>query len=95
VWNAGSTDLWGVRPEEAEGDHLLGLDLGLPVERLKAPLRQILRDGKDRVELVLEATNRRGRQIECKVVALPFSVDGNQTSGAILVMEEMPQPAVS
>jgi two-component system, chemotaxis family, CheB/CheR fusion protein len=95
VWNAGSTDLWGVRPEEAEGDHLLGLDLGLPVERLKGPLRQILRDGKDRVELVLEATNRRGRQIECKVVALPFSVDGNQTSGAILVMEEMPQPAAS
>jgi two-component system, chemotaxis family, CheB/CheR fusion protein len=95
VWNAGSTDLWGVRADEAEGDHLLGLDLGLPVERLKAPLREILRNGQDRVELVLDATNRRGRRIECKVVALPFSVDGNETSGAILVMEEMPQPAPS
>jgi two-component system CheB/CheR fusion protein len=92
VWNAGSTDLWGVRADEAEGDHLLGLDLGLPVEQLKAPLRKILRDGQDRVELVLEATNRRGRQIDCKVVALPFSVDGEETSGAILVMEQVPQP---
>src|SRR4051794_35139997 len=35
VWNAGSTDLWGVRADEAEGDHLFGLDLGLPVEQLK------------------------------------------------------------
>jgi two-component system CheB/CheR fusion protein len=95
VWNAGSADLWGVRADEAEGDHLLGLDLGLPVERLKTPLRKILRDGQDRVELVLEATNRRGRQIHCKVVALPFSVDGNETSGAILVMEELTQPAAS
>jgi two-component system, chemotaxis family, CheB/CheR fusion protein len=95
VWNAGSTDLWGVRADEAEGDHLLGLDLGLPVERLKTPLRKIMRDGQDRVELVLEATNRRGKQIECKVVALPFSVDGNEASGAILIMEEMPQPAAS
>jgi two-component system CheB/CheR fusion protein len=95
VWNAGSTDLWGVRADEAEGEHLLGLDLGMPVERLKAPLRKILRDGEDRVELVVEATNRRGRPIDCKIVALPFSVDGNETSGAILVMEETPQPATS
>jgi two-component system CheB/CheR fusion protein len=95
VWNAGSTDLWGVRADEAEGDHLFGLDLGLPVEQLKNPLRKIMRDGQDRVELVLDATNRRGKQIECKVVALPFSVDGNQASGAILIMEEMPQPAAS
>ncbi|MEN3285552.1 MAG: two-component system, chemotaxis family, CheB/CheR fusion protein [Solirubrobacteraceae bacterium] len=95
VWNAGSTDLWGVRADEAEGHHLLGLDLGLPVERLKVPLRKIMRDGQDRIELVLEATNRRGKQIECKVVALPFSVDGNEARGAILIMEEMPQPAAS
>jgi two-component system CheB/CheR fusion protein len=95
VWNAGSTDLWGVRADEAEGHHLLGLDLGLPVERLKIPLRKIMRDGQDRVELVLEATNRRGKQIECKVVALPFGVDGNEAIGAILIMEEMPQPAAS
>ena len=95
VWNAGSTDLWGVRADEAEGDHLFGLDLGLPVEQLKSPLRKIMRDGQDRVELVLDATNRRGKQIECKVVALPFSVDGNEASGAILIMEEMPLPAAS
>jgi two-component system, chemotaxis family, CheB/CheR fusion protein len=89
LWNSGSTDMWGVRPDEAEGQHLLGLDLGLPVERLKAPLRTILRNGQERIELVLDATNRRGRAIDCRVVALPFSVDGADASGAILIMEEL------
>jgi two-component system CheB/CheR fusion protein len=93
IWNAHSTDLWGLRPEEAEGENLLSLDLGLPVERLKAPLRRVLRDGDGRVELVLAATNRRGRAIECRVVALPLSVDGQDSAGVILMMEELRQAA--
>jgi two-component system, chemotaxis family, CheB/CheR fusion protein len=93
AWNSGSTDLWGVRPDEAEGQHLLGLDVGLPVERLKMPLRKILRDGQDRLELVLESTNRRGRTIDCKIVVLSFSADGDEARGAILIMEELQPPA--
>jgi hypothetical protein len=44
---------------------------------------------------VLDATNRRGRAIDCRVVALPLSVDGGEISGAILLMEEITraQPA--
>jgi hypothetical protein len=38
---------------------------------------------------MLEATNRRGRTIDCRVVALPLSVDGDEVSGAILLMEEI------
>src|SRR5262249_21763870 len=89
VWNAHSADLWGVRADEAEGQNLLTLDLGLPVERLKTPLRTVLNGGESRVELMLDATNRRGRAIECRVIALPLSVDGQEVSGAILLMEEL------
>jgi two-component system CheB/CheR fusion protein len=92
VWNAHSVDLWGVRADEAEGENLLNLDLGLKVDRLAKPLRDILRDGQNRVELMLEATNRRGRAIDCRVVALPLSVDGGEISGAILLMEEISRP---
>jgi two-component system, chemotaxis family, CheB/CheR fusion protein len=94
VWNAQSADLWGLRSEEAEGEGLLGLDLGLPVDQLAAPLREVLRNGGSRVELVLDATNRRGRAIACRVIALPLTVDGHDVSGAILLMEEISrQPA--
>jgi two-component system CheB/CheR fusion protein len=89
VWNAQSVDLWGLRSEEAEGEGLLSLDLGLPVDQLAAPLREVLRNGGSREELVLDATNRRGRTIVCRVVALPLSVDGHDVSGAILLMEEI------
>jgi two-component system CheB/CheR fusion protein len=94
VWNAYSADLWGLRSDEVEGQNLLNLDVGLPVHQLRMPLRKILRDGDGRTELVLEATNRRGRAIECRVVAMPLGVDGEEVSGAILLMEEVSaQPA--
>jgi two-component system, chemotaxis family, CheB/CheR fusion protein len=88
VWNAHSTDMWGLRSDEAEGVNLLSLELGLPVDQLAPPLREVMRDGGSRVELVLDATNRRGRAIDCRVVALPLGLDGDVT-GAILLMEEL------
>jgi two-component system CheB/CheR fusion protein len=97
VWNAFSTDLWGLRPDEAEGENLLSLDFGLPVERLKTPLRNVMRNGEDRIELVLAATNRRGRGMDCRVVAVPMvgDGDGDGPNGAILLMEEVTAPASS
>jgi two-component system CheB/CheR fusion protein len=90
VWNAHSSELWGLGSEEAEGENVLGLDLGLPVEKLSGALRDVL-NGGSRVELRVEATNRRGRPIDCRIVALPLSVDGHGVSGAILLMEELGQ----
>ncbi|HEY7619333.1 MAG TPA: CheR family methyltransferase [Solirubrobacteraceae bacterium] len=95
VWNAYSVDLWGVRMDEAEGENLLDLDLGLKVDELADPLREVIGDGRHRVELMLEATNRRGRAIDCRVVVLPLSVDGDEVSGAILLMEEISRPEPS
>ena len=46
VWNGRAEDLWGVRHDEAVDHHLLALDIGLPVERLAAPLRTILSGGE-------------------------------------------------
>jgi two-component system CheB/CheR fusion protein len=88
VWNSQARELWGLRPEEVEDKHLLSLDFGLPVEKLKPHLRAMLAGDSDREEVVLEATNRRGKGFQCRVTVLPLgdNRDGDG-SGIILMME--------
>jgi two-component system CheB/CheR fusion protein len=86
VWNANSSDLWGLRAEEVEGEHFLGLDIGFPVERLKDPIRDVQSGREEQVELAVESINRRGRYVTCQVRLMPLrSLDG-QVHGAIMLM---------
>jgi two-component system CheB/CheR fusion protein len=90
VWNRPAEELWGVRREEAVGRHLLGLDIGLPLERLKPLLRDVL-DGEhpgDARDLTLPALNRRGRTLEVRVTATPLRPENGAVTGAILVVDE-------
>jgi two-component system CheB/CheR fusion protein len=87
VWNRRCEDLWGLRAEEAVGQHFLNLDIGLPTDRLRPMIRHLLNaDDGDR-ELRLGSVNRRGRQIDVRVVGAPLKRDGDGTTGVILVME--------
>jgi two-component system, chemotaxis family, CheB/CheR fusion protein len=86
VWNAHSEELWGLRPEEAEGRHLLSLDIGLPLEAIGTDLRAVLAGRAERTSSVLDATNRRGKPIRVRASLLPY--DGGAT-GAILVVEPL------
>jgi two-component system CheB/CheR fusion protein len=90
IWNGQARELWGISQEEAEDQHLLALDIGLPVEQLRAPLRSLLQDGNARQELLVDATNRRGKPFQCRVICLPLHADGDgQVSGVILMMESL------
>ena len=40
VWNRQAEELWGLRPEEAVGQHFLNLDIGLPTDRLRPLIRR-------------------------------------------------------
>ena len=42
IWNGKARELWGLTPDEAEDEHLLALDIGLPVEKLRRQLRATL-----------------------------------------------------
>jgi two-component system CheB/CheR fusion protein len=88
VWNSQAWDLWGLTSEEVEDKHLLSLDFGLPVEKLKPHLRATLAGESNREELVLDATNRRGKTFQCRVTLLPLGTgsDGNG-AGVIVTME--------
>jgi two-component system CheB/CheR fusion protein len=87
AWNPGAEQLWGLRPEEVQGQHLMNLDIGLPTAQLRLPLRHALSDGGASSEVFLDARNRRGEPLRCKVLCSPLHVNG-VTQGAILLMEE-------
>jgi two-component system CheB/CheR fusion protein len=91
VWNRSAEDIWGVRADEAQGEHFLSLDIGLPVAELGSAVRAALRD--ERGEVVLDATNRRGRAIRCAVTALPLTIAPGDVTGVVVLMELAPDGA--
>jgi two-component system CheB/CheR fusion protein len=91
IWNPRAEDLWGLRFDEVRGKNLLNLDIGLPVDRLKPMLRACLSDDARFQEVVLDAINRRGKPVQCKVTCTPMSGDG-PISRVILMMEESARP---
>ena len=88
VWNRQAYELWGLRSDEVEGQHLMNLDIGLPLELLRQPMRSVLADDEADADLVLPAVNRRGRTIECRVRIAPLQ-DGiaGAVGGVILLMD--------
>jgi two-component system CheB/CheR fusion protein len=90
AWNHRAEDLWGLRANEVQGRHLLNLDIGLPVEQLRQPIRSVLSGETDRAELTLECRNRRGRAIRCPIRCAPLKAGSAETLGAIVLMEEIP-----
>jgi two-component system CheB/CheR fusion protein len=88
AWNAQAEELWGVRGEEARGRHLLNLDIGLPLERLRSMLKSCMGDHSGEQVLRLEAVNRRGKAIKCTVNCTPLKGADGDIQGAIVWMEE-------
>jgi two-component system, chemotaxis family, CheB/CheR fusion protein len=86
VWNRPAEDLWGLRAEEAIGQHFLNLDIGLSVDRLRAEVRRAVSDEGESFEAVLPAVNRFGRPVDVRVVGGALRRDGT-VRGAVLVMD--------
>src|SRR5262249_22801134 len=86
VWNSSAGELWGLRAEEVVGKHFLGLDIGLPVERVRGEIRSTLEDGTSGSSVSVQAINRRGKQFECEVRVLPLHDRAKSTYGVILLM---------
>jgi two-component system CheB/CheR fusion protein len=92
-WNSHARELWGLNEDEVRGSHLLNLDIGLPVDRLREPLKAILTGESTNGELVLPAVNRRGRPVETHVTFSPLARNGDEIRGAIMLMDVNPEPA--
>jgi len=88
TWNSMAEDLWGLRSDEIMGTSLLGLDIGLPVENLKHPIRNVLDKKMDIQAVMLKAINRRGKSIQCRVTCTPFDGGSQERQGVVFMMEE-------
>jgi two-component system, chemotaxis family, CheB/CheR fusion protein len=84
AWSEAATELWGLREDEAEDDHLLNLEIGIPVGQLLDPVRNVLAGGAQD-DLVLEGHDRLGHPIRCTISFAPLADRGSDPIGAILV----------
>jgi two-component system, chemotaxis family, CheB/CheR fusion protein len=88
LWNDVAADLWGLRHDEVKGKHFFALDIGLPVERLREPILELIQSPERTAELHLDATNRRGRHIALRVSMA--NVGGTEHGrGIIVLMQEI------
>jgi two-component system CheB/CheR fusion protein len=87
AWNHQASELWGLRIDEVLGQHLLNLDIGLPVGELRDPIRAAVAVGTPD-ELEVEALNRRGRTIACTVTISALRGAKGDVRGAIILMED-------
>jgi two-component system CheB/CheR fusion protein len=68
------------------GQHFLNLDIGLPLEPLRTPIRSVLAgDGPNPFEIA--AVNRRGRPIDVAIRVAPLSNTGGEVLGVIMMMD--------
>jgi two-component system CheB/CheR fusion protein len=66
TWNRLATDLLGLLSEGVEGEPLLGLDVGLPVGKLRDPLGRVLA-GETLDTLSLDGHDSRGHAVEYRI----------------------------
>jgi two-component system, chemotaxis family, CheB/CheR fusion protein len=88
MWNRRAEDMWGLRAAEVKGKHLLNLDIGLPVHQLHAPIRAIFNGEAEMQEVMLPATNRRGKAIRARVISTPLGPSAKLPLGVIMLIEE-------
>jgi two-component system CheB/CheR fusion protein len=86
AWNEPAHDLWGLRQDEAIGQNIYELDIGLQLDEFKAMIERVATGREDgpRTETV-RAINRRGRSIHCQVTIKPL---GSPVPGGVVVLME-------
>jgi two-component system CheB/CheR fusion protein len=86
VWNRRAEDLWGLREGEVVGQPFFDLDIGLPQGDLSKAVADVLEGGAPQVK-TLDAVNRRGRSIKCRVEITRLEEAGPGNGGVIVLME--------
>ena len=73
-----------------QAQHFLNLDIGLPVGQVRPALRRAMSSEDGARTAIVDATNRRGRSIRCRVTCSPLVGSDKGVRRVIVVVE--PQP---
>lgn len=85
-WNKGAEELWGLRAVETVNSPLASLDFGLPLDDVGIAIDAVLAGRSERETVDVEATNRRGRRIMCRMTVVPLmSRSASVIVGAIIL----------
>jgi two-component system CheB/CheR fusion protein len=87
MWNPQAEDLWGLRADEVRNKSILNLDIGLPVAELRPAIRAAL--AGEKTQVLVDAVNRRGRRIRCRVACTPLDAAPGRREGVILLVDEV------
>jgi len=87
IWNQTVEDMWGLRTDEVMNKSWFSLDIGLPVEQLRNPIRDIMSCKKKFQEIIINATNRRGKKIQCYLACSPLM--NGTVEGVIIMMTDI------
>jgi len=90
-WNRWSENIWGLRGEETVNRKLIELDIGLPARELEPAVRSVIAGGPP-VDMRVDAIERRGRPIRCRVRVSPLLYEDHASHGAVLIIEEVVEP---
>jgi two-component system, chemotaxis family, CheB/CheR fusion protein len=88
LWNKEAKNLWGLPTEEVVGRPFLKLDIGLPLKKMKEPLKTFLESNKISQELLFKAFNRKGQAIQCRIMFNIILGPKKERQGVVLIMEE-------
>ena len=91
TWNRWSENAWGLREEEVIGQSFAELDIGLPVQQLSGLVERTLSQHTPG-EATIEALDRRGRTMLCRVRVSPLLHEDRSTEGAVLLVEDQSLP---
>lgn len=92
VWNELAWELWGLREDEVRGRPLTDLEIGLPLEQLRERLDLALQGGEPEATM-LEARDRLGFPLQCRVTCASLYDSTAELRGAILLMERWEEEA--
>ena len=87
IWNQTVEDMWGLRTDEVMNKSWFSLDIGLPVEQLRNPIRDIISCKKKFQEIIINANNRRGKKIQCYLACSPLM--NGTVEGVIIMMTDI------
>jgi two-component system, chemotaxis family, CheB/CheR fusion protein len=84
LWNDAAKAMFGLDPSEVVGQVFADIDSGFPVADLADAVAESI--GGTRQDLTVDAHDRRGHPIRCRVQITPLVLDRRELHGAVLVV---------